>query len=549
MSVRLKRLLRSVGTPFTATTPKALLAEVQALTLESALGSADTALRLDSVSSQAQRASGSLDQILRTTEQLHHQSQRVSGASDQTLTAADEMQRLSVQGRDLSKQTMESSAELRTQMQATVDHIEKLVQGVSAIIQVSDTIEAIARKTTLLSFNATIEAARAGERGRGFAIVAGEVRSLAQHTESCTSEIKLILDELANELAPTKTALQRSRELVESTADDVKSVGVSLERLAQLATDTDSNMKAVVGVINQLSQSIEVVFDNLQTATASSETIAREADELVAANATVSQMVEECLVQYAKADIDSSFHRNLRAARELARLTGELFERMIDTGECTLEDVLAFEYQEIKAEGIRSLSRLFDVSRVPAEGFDPPKYATRYDAICDVEIQRIMDEIKGREPSMLYALVTDLNVYLPIHHAAWCQEWTGDRHKDTANNQLKRFYDHHGSMIESVRFGLGANAKDVPEKASREQFIQAGCELREHPGSADQLLVRAMLGRGSQALMSLYVPIFVKGHRYGTVSCGWKEADHGADDDDDDGNGNDHDAAASRASH
>jgi methyl-accepting chemotaxis protein len=315
LSVRFKRLLRSVGTTFSATTPKALLAEVQALTLESALGSADTALRLDSVSSQATRASHSLEQIVRTTEQLHHQSQRVSGASGSTLTAADEMRRLSVHGRDLSKETMESSAELRTQMQATVEHIEKLVQGVSAIIQVSDTIESIARKTTLLSFNATIEAARAGERGRGFAIVAGEVRSLAQHTESRTSEIKLILDELASELAPTKIALQRSRELVESTAEDAKSVGVSLERLVQLATDTDSNMKVVAGVVNQLSESIEGVFDNLRTATASSETIAAEASELVIANAAVSQMVEECFVQYAKVDIDSLFHRNLRAAR------------------------------------------------------------------------------------------------------------------------------------------------------------------------------------------------------------------------------------------
>jgi methyl-accepting chemotaxis protein len=532
LSARLKRLLRSVGTPFTATTPKALLADVQALTLDSALGSADAALRLDSVNSQAGRASRSLDQILRATEQLHHHAQQVSGASGRTLTAAEEMQRLSVHGRDLSKETMESSAQLRTQMQATVEHIEKLVQGVTAIIQVSDTIETIARKTTLLSFNATIEAARAGERGRGFAIVAAEVRSLAQHTESRTSEIKLILDELANELAPTKTALQRSRELVESTADDVKLVGVSLERLAQLATDTDSNMKAVVSVIHQLSESIEVVFENLQTATVSSETIAREAGELVAANAAFSHMVEECFVQYAKADIDSLFHRNLRAARELGRLTGALFDRMIDTGACTLEDVLALEYQEIKGADIQSLSRLFDVSRVPPEGFDPPKYATRYDSICDVEIQRLMDEVKRSEPSMLYALVTDLNGYVPIHHAEWCQEWTGDRQKDTANNQLKRFYDHQGDMTEGVRVGLGANAKAVPEKASREQFIQAGCELREQPGSADLLLVRAMLGVGRHALMSLSVPIFVKGHRYGAVSCGWKAADERDDDDD-----------------
>jgi methyl-accepting chemotaxis protein len=534
MSVRFKRLLRSVGTPFMATTPKRLLADVQALTLQSALGAADTALRLESVNSQAGRTSRSLEQILHTTEQLHQQAQRVLGASQRTLTAAGEMQKLSVHGRDLSKQTMESSTELRTQMQATVEHIEKLVQGVGAIIQVSDTIETIARKTTLLSFNATIEAARAGERGRGFAIVAGEVRSLAQHTESRTSEIKVILDELAIELAPTKSALQRSRELVESTTDGVKSVGTSLQRIAQLATETDSNMHSVSDILNELSAGIEMVFDNLQTATASSETIASEAQELVVANNAVSQMVEECFVQYAKADIDSPFQRNLQAGRELARLVGELLENLIDSGACTLEDVLALEYHEIKGSDIQSLSRLFDVSRVPPEGFSPPKYSTRYDSLCDVQIQRLMDQVKASEPSMLYALVTDLNAYLPIHHTQWCADWTGDRQTDAVNNQVKRFYDgRNGALTETVRVGLGPNSKDVPPRASREQFMQLGCELRELPASADQLLVKAMLGYGNNALMSLSVPIFVKSHRYGAVSCGWKAPEEEFDDDDD----------------
>jgi methyl-accepting chemotaxis protein len=524
-----------VGTPFTATTPQELLTQVQALTLQSALGSADTALRLESVNSQAATTSRSLEQILKITAQLHQQAQRVSGASERTLAAADEMQKLSVNGRDLSKQTMESSGELRTQMQATVEHIETLVQGVGAIIQVSDTIETIARKTTLLSFNATIEAARAGERGRGFAIVAGEVRSLAQHTESRTNEIKVILDELASELPPTKSALQRSRELVESTADGVKSVGSSLERLAQLATETDSNMKSVSAVLNELSAGIEVVFGNLQTATASSEVIASDAKALVAANDAVSQMVEECFVQYAKVDIDSPYQRNLRAARELARLVGELLGSLIDSGACTLEDVLALEYHEIQGSDIQSLSRLFDVSLVPPEGFSPPKYSTRYDSLCDAQIQRLMDQVKSGESSMLYALVTDLNAYLPIHHAQWSQAWTGDRQKDAAGNQVKRFYDgRNGVLTDAVRIGLGPAAKDVPAKASREQFVQAGCEMRELSGSTDQLVVKAMLGHGNQALMSVTVPIFVKSHRYGAVSCGWKAAPDEFDDDTDD---------------
>jgi methyl-accepting chemotaxis protein len=522
LAAQLKKFLRSVGlTSLASADPKTIIASVQALTIGSAVGSANTALRLLSVSSQARKVSSSLDEMLRTAEQLHTHFQRVSTASAKTLSAAGEMQRLSVSGRELSKKATESSAELRTQMQGTVQHIEKLVQGVSAIIRVSETIEAIARKTTLLSFNATIEAARAGDQGRGFAVVAGEVRSLAQHTEARTSEIKTILDELAIELTPTMSALQLSRDLVESTADGVQSVGEALERIAELATDTDRNMNSVASVVNELSESIDSVFDNLKSASAASDTIVKDTKALVRANYAVSQMVEECFLQYAKIDIESQFHRNLRAARELSRLAREVFEHAIDSGLCTLENVLAYEYHEINGAEIQTLSRLFDVSKVPPSGFDPPKYTAGYDAVCDVELRRVMDRIKASEPSLLYATVLDLNLYAPIHHVECCCDWTGDPQKDNIGNRAKRFFDGKWSSPEATRFGIGPGAKDVPERARRQQFIQAGCDLHEHPGSADKFIVRVMVRDETDVVAALSVPLFVKGQRYGVVSCGW----------------------------
>ena len=480
-----------------------------------------TALRLSSVSSQAKKVSASLDQMLKTAEQLHTNFQSVSGASSKTLSAAGEMQKLSLDGRDLSKRVTESSGELRTQMQATVEHIEKLVQGISSIIRVSETIETIARKTTLLSFNATIEAARAGDQGRGFAVVAGEVRSLAQHTEARTSEIKTILDELAVELAPARESLQKSRALVDDTADGVRSVEVALERIAELSVDTDRNMNAVAAVVNELSDSIDSVFDNLKTATASGEAIARDAKALVRANYAISQMVEACFWQYAKVDLDTTFHRCLRAGRELAQLAKGVFEDAIDRGLCTLENVLANDYREIKGAEIQSLSRLFDVSRVPPTGFDPPKFSAGYDAVCDLELQRVMDRIKASEPSIQYAMVLDLNLYAPTHHAECSQDWTGNAEADNTGNRVKRFFDGKWSSPEATRFDIGPNVKDVPDRATRQQFLQAGCDLSERPGLAERFIVRTMVRDSSAVVMSLSVPLFVKGQRYGVISLGW----------------------------
>jgi methyl-accepting chemotaxis protein len=508
------------------TDPKGVLSDVQALTIGSAVGSAQTAIALHAVSSQARRVRTSLDEMLKTAETLHSNFGEVSSASGKTLSAAAEMQQLTADGRALSNRTAASSAELVVQMQRTVEHIEKLVQGVGSIIRVSETIEAIARKTTLLSFNATIEAARAGDQGRGFAVVAGEVRSLAQHTEARTAEIKAILDELALELSPAREALQKSRELVEGTAEGVHQVQDALERIAELAADTDRNMKAVATVIDQLSDSIESVFSNLKTAKASAESIFTDAKALVKANYAVSQMVEECFLQYAKVDLDSQFHRFLRAGRELAKRAGAVFEDAISRELCTLEDVLAFEYREIKGAEIQSLARLFDVSRVPPSGFDPPKFSARYDAVCDVELQRVMDETKAANPGTEYCLVMDVNLYAPTFHAEGALDWTGIPEKDLMGNRMKRFYDGKWSSPEATRIGMGPNAKNVPERASRRQFIDAGCELLEQPGTAQKFTVRVYIRDLRDVIMTLTVPLFVKGQRYGAVSVGWAASQH-----------------------
>jgi methyl-accepting chemotaxis protein len=522
-----KRLLKS--SPFRSLgskeDPVKVLQEVQALTTKSAVASATAALRLDSVNTQVEQTNASLDSMLRTAGELNSQFQRVSNASAKTLSAASEMENLSTGGRDLSKKAMGSSEELQTQMQATVAHIEKLVKGVTAIIRVSETIQAIARQTTLLSFNATIEAARAGEQGKGFAVVAGEVRSLAQHTEARTKEIKNILDGLATELAPAHEALQTSRKLVDSTAEGVRSVGDSLERIAELATDTDHNMNAVATVVNDLSDGVDSIFNNLKTATASSETIAKHTQALVNANFSLSSMVEESFIQFAKIDMDTQFHRGLRGARELGRKARKVFEDAIDDGLCTIDDVLSYEYREIKGAQIQSLARLFDVSRVPFEGFTPPKFATRYDSVVDLGIQRAMEQIKQSDPTLLHAIVVDLNLYGPIHHAEYCQDWTGVYDKDIANNRMKRFFYGKWISADSVRLGLGPNAALVPNRASREDFIRAGCEMREKPDSEDLFNVKLTVRDGGEVVVAIHVPIFVRGHRYGAASCGWVVAD------------------------
>jgi methyl-accepting chemotaxis protein len=410
---------------------------------------------------------------------------------------------------------------LQSQMQATAARIGKLVHGVTALMRVNESMQAIARQTTLLSFNATIEAARAGEQGKGFALVAGEVRSLANTTESRVKEIKGILETLSKELAPAHRALQVSGELVDSTVEGVRSVGRSLERLAELATGTEHNMSAVTSVVHELTEGASSFLSDLETTTAASETIAKHTQALVDTNLSVSSMLEESFVQFAKINMDTQFHRGLRKARELAERMRDVFEVAIDEGRCSIDDVLSYEYREIKGPEIQSLARLFDVSRVPPHGFDPPKYATRYDSQVDVELQRVMERVRSSESTLIHATVVDLNLYIPIHHPEYCQDWTGVREKDVIGNRIKRFLYNKWLTTKGVRIGLGTHASNVPNRATRDQFLEAGCDMREHGGSADLFCVELQLRDTGAVVVAVQVPVFVKGHRYGSASCGW----------------------------
>jgi methyl-accepting chemotaxis protein len=283
-------------------------------------------------------------------------------------------------------------------------------------------------------------------------------------------------------------------------------------------------MKAVATVARELTDSIGGIFDNLQGARASSDSIAGNTQALIGAHDAVSQMIEQCFQRYARVDLNTPFHRNLARAREFARRVRAIFERVIDEGRCTLDDVLALEYREIRGTEIQSLSRLFDVSHVPSQGFTPPKYATRYDAVVDVDLQQLMDEVKASDASLIICAVTDLNLYVPTYHADRSLAWTGDPDKDEIGNRTKRFFSDRRINADGARVGLSPIASQVSARASREEFALAGCELHEKPGDADAFSARPAVAKGT-VILAIHVPVFVKGQRYGAVIYGWTDPD------------------------
>jgi methyl-accepting chemotaxis protein len=507
------------GTAEASGIPKLLTALQDAIT-RTATGAARTSMRLGSITGQIQRTNEALNEMVRTAGGLNDGIQRVAGSSQHTHAAAREMKQVTATGRETSILGADSARELQSQMSNTVERIDRLFASVQQVLETSKVIDDIARQTQLLSVNASIEAARAGDQGRGFAVVAQEVGSLAENTARRTREIKTLMEGINKDLGPAREAMARSKALVETTARHATDVGGSLQKLTGLADDVAGHMQSIAGAVEAQREGIEEVFDRLKLATESARAIGEDAQAMTGATFQLSELTEEAFNHFVHVDTGTLFHRALALGRELARQSGGIFESAIDGGRCTLDDVLALEYREIRGNDIQSLAHLFDVRRVPIEGFQPPKYHTRYDAVVDVDLMRAMDAIRAREPALIFALLIDLNSYGPIHNRDFCKDWTGDATKDLAGNRVKRFFTDNRVLVRGARVGLPQAAK-LPDRASRDEFSRAGCDLSQSSAAAETFLVQTYARDTGAILTALTAPVFVKGRRWGAVLLGW----------------------------
>ena len=129
---------------------------------------------------------------------------------------------------------------LADEVARSTDAMAHLQQESNKIGSVMDVIKAVAEQTNLLALNAAIEAARAGEAGRGFAVVADEVRGLAQRTQKSTEEIEGLVAGLQNGTQQVATVMNNSRSLTDSSVELTRKAGVSLENITRTVSNIQS---------------------------------------------------------------------------------------------------------------------------------------------------------------------------------------------------------------------------------------------------------------------------------------------------------------------
>jgi len=220
------------------------LADMQASlrkTIEQIAGSATQ------LGAAAEELSAVTQESSRGLQQQHNEIEQAATAVNEMTAAVEEVARNAVSTSEASNQSTQAAREGRTRVVETVDAIQTMthdVQTTASMIEglavqgrdigkVLDVIRAIAEQTNLLALNAAIEAARAGEAGRGFAVVADEVRALAHRTAQSTQEIEKMVAGIQNGTGEAVQSMQQSNQRTQSTLELARAAGVALEQITQ----------------------------------------------------------------------------------------------------------------------------------------------------------------------------------------------------------------------------------------------------------------------------------------------------------------------------
>lgn len=257
-----------------------------------------------SIADQSEEEKNKFTEVSEVILQLHRISEEIQQLADESKTTADRGKQAALSSKQVVQRSVQDMEQIQAQVKTASEQVAALDATAQSIADIIGTISEIADQTNLLALNAAIEAARAGEQGRGFAVVADEVRSLAEKTSQSSDEINGIINNLTGNVHEVTKSMGLVVDQVKTNAESAQSTAVEIDQAATEIMVSAKNAEQIDHIssqqlsrFTQLEQAMEGLLEALQQNTSKVSNTANIAQSLLNLTQNLYDLISHFTIQ------------------------------------------------------------------------------------------------------------------------------------------------------------------------------------------------------------------------------------------------------------